>query len=847
MNAPLPRTRLLGAVLAIALMAAAVPATAAAPRAPAAASAQDAKPSKKELQIGRHLMMAKYLELQEHDPAAALKEYRAVLALDRKHVDATMAAARLEAASGKVAPAAKRLKRLAKDNPTNSAIWRELAEMQRQAGDLGAALEAYRKAVEVNPKDVEALSKVARLLSSRYAGGDTSVKAELTTALQAYLAAAKGRRDPDSRHAERLLAELTGGELARVIYDARSAYDDAWNDPSFSSINRGMAKARAGFERCVQLQPDNALCHYYLGLVFSSVKASDQYDLAKARAELEKAPALADAHVELAVIARKEADDARAKKELLAALNLDRNNQRAWVELGIAQKLDGADTEAIESFTQAVRIDSASSLAAKAIGEINILDPHNQLVQQRLRFGNVEGDVFSSEKFKSAVAAFERRFGGVDLDAPEQRVLEGMLERILDVADVETRYTFRIAVLNTLDVNAFALPNGNIYFTKGFFQFMKKTLPDRPIDIDHAPMAHVLAHEIVHVLRQHVVRSQVFQQAVGDASSSLDSSVLVHMTRIHEIEADREGMVLAAMAGYHPRGGIEFMEARGKAGEIPPHLDHPTYDERIQYLEEYWSNDVKYAWMSFSFGLTHMDEARRAEHTDLAKAEALYREAVEDFTRFNQTLKPTPETLNDLGIAYAKIGIYRMVGPDNPLHTWNTSFSVERTLALKYVSIRETTEDSKKRKRRGAPAEAAPFIPRELHQAVKQFKAALDRSPKYDKARVNLTLCYLAIRKIEEASQELATLESSPTYDKGELANLRGVVRAEAGAGSDAMSAFADAQSSPGSKSAATFNLARLQERDGKKKDAKKSYEAFLKLEQTGPWAEAAKLALARL
>lgn len=804
-------------------------------------------PSKQELKIGRHLMMAQYLELQENNPAGALAEYRAVLALDRKHVAATMATARLEAAAGKTAPAARRLSQLAKANPTDSSIWRELGGLHEQAGELDKALAAYRKAVEVNAGDTEALSRVVRLLSSRYAGGDTAVKGELATALQAYIAAAQGKRDPDTRKAERLLAELTQGELALVIFDARAAYDDAWDDPSFGDINRKMGKARAGFDRCLVLQPDNALCHYYLGLLFSSVKASSYYDLAKAQVELEKAGSLADAHVELAIIARKGSDEPRAKKELRAALNIDRRNQRAWLELGIAQKLEGSDADAIQSFTEAVRIDGNSSLAAKAMGELNLLDPQNSLVQQRLRFGSVQGDVFSSEKFKSAVTVFEQRFGGVDRNAPEQKILEVMLERILDVADVETRYTFRIAVLNTPEVNAFAMPDGHIYVTKGFFQFMRKTLPDLPIDADHSPMAHVLAHEIVHVLRQHVVRSQVFQQAVGDASSTLDGSVLVHMTRIHEIEADREGMVLAALAGYHPRGGIEFMEARGRAGEIPPHLDHPTYDERIQYLEEFWSNDVKYAWMSFTFGVAHMDEAQKAETTDLRRAEALYQEAIEDFTRFNQTLKPTRETLNDLGIAYAKVGIYRMVGPDNPLHTWNTGFSVERDLALKYVSVREAADGSGGGAGKTRGDGDGTFIPRELHQAVKQFKAALERSPKYDRARANLALCYLAIRKVEDAAKEVAELEQGGTFDKGELANLRGVVRAEAGSADEAMSAFNAARSSEGSRSAATYNLARIQERGGKKKDAKKTYKEFLTLEATGPWADAARKAVARL
>jgi len=41
--------------------------------------------------------------------------------------------------------------------------------------------------------------------------------------------------------------------------------------------------------------------------------------------------------------------------------------------------------------------------------------------------------------------------------------------------------------------------------------------------------------------------------------------------------------------------------------EIPAHLDHPTFEERVHYLEEYWSNDVKYAFVSFRLGLDSLD------------------------------------------------------------------------------------------------------------------------------------------------------------------------------------------------------------------------------------------------
>ncbi|HEX8111729.1 MAG TPA: hypothetical protein VF516_28555, partial [Kofleriaceae bacterium] len=83
------------------------------------------------------------------------------------------------------------------------------------------------------------------------------------------------------------------------------------------------------------------------------------------------------------------------------------------------------------------------------------------------------------------------------------------------------------------------------------------------------------------MIRRHNVNSAVFQAAVKDASTPLDPSILTHVTRLQEMDADRQGMVMAFLAGYHPRGGIEFMEIMGKELEIPQHLDHPTFDERV--------------------------------------------------------------------------------------------------------------------------------------------------------------------------------------------------------------------------------------------------------------------------
>ncbi|MGM0575088.1 MAG: tetratricopeptide repeat protein [Myxococcota bacterium] len=803
------------------------------------------------LEIRRHMVLAQYLETQERNAKLAAREYRAILRLDPAHREAALGLARIAQQQGDAEAAVKRLEKLAGARGDDPLVWTELGSARKAAGSAEGALAAWEKATEVGPDHAEAHRRAFLALRRRWAAGDEAARKPLRAHLEAYLEHAGERRGPHFATARRLLAELEGGRLGVIVFDAHQAYDRAWSQDVRQDINRLMGQARQGFERCLDLDPGNQECIHGLGQIFASVKASEHYDPAKARAMFEKADRRPDAQVELAIIARKQGAPREALGALQRAVDLDPEHQRAWLELGVVHKLEGRDEAAIEALVKAFRIDPSSSLASEAVGELSLLAPEHALVQTRVRYGSIDGDVFSSEKFKSAVAMFERRFGGVDREAPEQQVLEAVLERILSRADVDTRHSFRIAVLDTPMINAFAMPNGHIYFTKGFFRFMRKSLPERPLDVDHAPLAHVLAHEIVHVLRQHVVRSEVFRHAVSDASKRLDPGVLVHVARIHEIEADREGMVLAALAGYHPRGGIEFMEARGKEREIPPHLDHPTYDERIHYLEEYWSNDVKYAWMSFRFGLRKMDEAAEAQAGDLARARSLYRGAVEDFTRFNRTLRPTRETLNNVGIAWARLGIFRLTGPDNPLHTWNTRFSVERDLAMQFVEIREAEPAAEStdaaRRTRGAEGRRRRYIPRELKQAVKAFRSALQKDPGYDKARLNLALCYLAMDKADEAREQVASVDDAEAAEPGDVDNVRGIVEAERGREDDALSAFERAREHAPTRAAATWNTARLHERAGREDDAREAFEEYLELAPKGPWADAARKAVARL
>ena len=643
--------------------------------------------------------------------------------------------------------------------------------------------------------------------------------------------------------AERTKVELSGKRIDLVAFDAKAAYDMAFTETQIGEINRHMATAREGFKQCLRMEPKNQQCHYGMGLVASSVKSSKHYNPKKARKYFAKADKLPEAHVALARMQRFDNDLEGAEAALRKALMLDSKHQRARVELGIVYKLDGRDKAAIKAFVKAFKINRMSADGKRALDELSVLEPQHPLIKEALTGGVVAGDVFSSERFQAAVAMLEERLGGVEPKAAEQRVLDQILARLLEAADASSDTRIRVRVLANEMPNALALPNGNIYVTRGLLDYIKKEWPDRPLTADHDVMGHIMAHEVSHVTQRHALQSVLIREAAENSWRGVDPGILTHVTRLQEIEADRVGIVMAFLAGYHPRGGIELLEARGQIEEIPQHLDHPTFEERVGYLEEYWSNDVKYAFVSFGLGLREMKKGDSASLSSPTTAAKYYRKAIKHFRRYRDTLQPTKLVLNNMGAAYARLGIYALGSKKSALHKWQTDFSVEKKAAIEYMSTSRWEADAEEERTRGKSKKRTP---KSLRQAISLLREALKLDPEYARARENLAAVYIATGKYSAAKKVLAKNTAHATA-KGRLALLRGVIWAEEGNYSKAGTAFRYAKKQKSTRKAATYNMARLYEKAKYTEKAKGFYKEYLKKYPKGPWAEAAKRALDRL
>ena len=795
--------------------------------------------SRKELEIERHEWMAQYYVLRANDLPAAVKEYQAVLRLDKNRVSAGLAMASLQQRSGKRKDAVAVLQKLAKRNPRQAAVWLALAEAQAAQGNAAEQAAAIERAVAAAPQDPAVLAARFEVANRRYRGGEARAKDELVAAARAYLASPR-QLGPHQQAAQRTLIELADDPVALTVFDAKAAYAAAFESTRMGEINEHMAVARKGFERCVSAKPEHQECHYHLGLVYSSVKASDAYDPVRALAELAKAPDLPLAHVAAARLHRLRDHNDQARQELERALALAPAQPLALVELAILDKLEGKEADAVARLVTAIERADDGAVGERALAELSKIRPTHELVVQANLYGGGSGDVFSTERFKSAVALVEEALGGVEKDAPELAAVEDIIGKLAAAAGVGSSLNLRVAIVGSDSVNALAMPDGHVYVTRGMFDFLKRTWPDRPLNASHDALGHVLAHELSHVLRRHTVQGVIYREAVKDASRPIDPSVLTHVTRLQEIEADRDGIVLAALAGFHPRGGIELMELLGKDQEIPRHLDHPTFEERVAFLQEYWTNDVRYAYVSFGLGVAAMDKGARAEELDVTTAAEAYQEAAEHFQRFRATVLGQREVMNNLGVVYAKLGVLALGKAESPLGRWRTRFSLERKAASQYKGLQREDGET-----RGGAGKAR--MPWQLREAIALFKEALATDETYGKARLNLAMAYLAGGRLDEASEAIAAARAGRGVTEGELQLVRGVIAAERGAHDQAAAAFAAAAKSKGAAAAAAFNAARLLEVRGMKAEAKAAYESYAKAYPSGAWAAVARAAAGQL
>ncbi len=190
-------------------------------------------------------------------------------------------------------------------------------------------------------------------------------------------------------------------------------------------------------------------------------------------------------------------------------------------------------------------------------------------------------------------------YGGVYEDVRLNDEISALVGRLV-AASERPDLKYEVTVLNSPAINAFALPNGRLYVTRGLIALAN----------DKAELASVLAHEMGHVIARHAqIRAEqarqtalvdhVFSDVVGDpqmgalalAKSKLTLAIF---SRAQEFEADGIGVGISARAGFDPYGASRFLTdmehyaalVSASGGPDPRAVDflstHPATPERVK-------------------------------------------------------------------------------------------------------------------------------------------------------------------------------------------------------------------------------------------------------------------------
>ncbi len=154
------------------------------------------------------------------------------------------------------------------------------------------------------------------------------------------------------------------------------------------------------------------------------------------------------------------------------------------------------------------------------------------------------------------------------LDNPALQAYVNAIGQQLAKQSHRPKLQWHFTVVDSPDVNAFALPGGYVYITRGIMAYLNS----------EAQLAGVIGHEIGHVTARHGVRQQSASTAAGlgavlgsilvpgmdnQAGAGLLQSLAQAWTagygREHELESDRLGAQYLAKTGYNPQAMIEVI------------------------------------------------------------------------------------------------------------------------------------------------------------------------------------------------------------------------------------------------------------------------------------------------
>lgn len=182
------------------------------------------------------------------------------------------------------------------------------------------------------------------------------------------------------------------------------------------------------------------------------------------------------------------------------------------------------------------------------------------------------------------------QFGGV-YQGPAADYVRSLGQRLAQTTE-QPNAPWTFTLLDSPVVNAFALPGGYVYVTRGLMALAN----------DEAELAGVIGHEMGHVTAGHNMQRQERTQmaqvgvlaavlgaavlgaggevvdAVGQLSGAAAQGLVAGYSRAQELEADRLGVAYLARSGYDPRAQADFLRSMQAQDALSARMRGAAYD-----------------------------------------------------------------------------------------------------------------------------------------------------------------------------------------------------------------------------------------------------------------------------
>ena len=198
------------------------------------------------------------------------------------------------------------------------------------------------------------------------------------------------------------------------------------------------------------------------------------------------------------------------------------------------------------------------------------------------------------------------QFGGIYENDALNSYLTNVARR-LKLHSPQPKVPYQITILNSSSINAFAVPGGYIYLTRGLLALAN----------DEAEIASILAHELAHLTERHSAKrhsvavkaniiTRILQVAEEDPELKRNlrigsAGLLAQHSRDQEIEADKIAILTAEKTGYDPYAAVSFLRTMTARKALNSKLNHANPPiEHVGFLATHPAIDLR-KFKAFSF------------------------------------------------------------------------------------------------------------------------------------------------------------------------------------------------------------------------------------------------------